>query len=138
VSTTAHDAEASLDARYGRSTSRAKRSRLIGIVAAASFVVVFAAWVIWAGLIGPQTQLEVIDTGHVIVDDSLVQVRYELNVEPGTTTSCAVQAMNSSFSIVGWKIVDNPASEKRTRTLGADVRTTELGVTGLIYRCWLT
>jgi hypothetical protein len=138
VSTTEHDTAAALDSRYGRTPARAKRTRLFGLVAAGAFVVVFAAWVIWAGLIGPQTQLEVNDTGYVIVDDSLVQVRYELNVRPGTETSCAVQALNSTFAIVGWKIVDIPASETRVRSLGTDVRTTELGVTGLIYRCWLT
>ena len=52
--------------------------------------------------------------------------------------SCALQAQNSTFAIVGWTIVDVPASDRRVRTLGADVRTTELAVTGLIYRCWLT
>ena len=30
------------------------------------------------------------------------------------------------------------AFDRRTRTLGAEIRTTELAVTGLIYRCWLT
>jgi hypothetical protein len=138
VSLTEHDTELSLDSRYGRTPARARRAKLFGFIAAGAFVVVFAAWVVWAGLIGPQTRLEVVDTGHVVVSDSLVQVRYELNVEPGTETSCAVQAMNSSFSVVGWRLVDIPASERRVRTLATDVRTTELGVTGLIYRCWLT
>jgi len=49
-----------------------------------------------------------------------------------------VQALNSTFAIVGWVIVDVAASSERTRTFTKTVRTTELAVTGLIYRCWLT
>jgi hypothetical protein len=102
------------------------------------FVAVVLAWVVWAGLLGGSADMEVVDVGHKVVDDSLVQVRYQLTVEPGRTASCAAQALNSTFGIVGWKVVDVPASEKRTRILAVDVRTTELSVTGLIYRCWLT
>jgi hypothetical protein len=138
VSTTERDTAVALDARYGRSRSSKRRSAWIVGSVAAAFVVVFAAWLVWGGLLGTPAQLDVQDTGHVIVDDTRVQVRYELTVAPGTEVGCAVQALNSTFSIVGWRIVDIEASERRTRTLMTEVRTTELGVTGLIYRCWLT
>jgi hypothetical protein len=136
VSTT--EKAASLDARYGRTRGSARRTRWIVGAAAAAFVVVFAAWLVWGGLLGTPAQLEVQDTGHVVVDDSLVQVRYNLSVAPGTTVSCAAQALNDNFSIVGWRIVEIPASDQFSRTLTTDVRTTEQSNTGLIYRCWLT
>ena len=138
MSPTAQDTATELDRRYGRTRGDARRTRLILIVAAAGFAVVLVGWLVWAGLLSPGADLEAVDTGHTVVDDSLVQVRYQLTVEPGETVSCAFQAQNSTFAIVGWKIVDVPASERRVRTLGTDVRTTELAVTGLIYRCWLT
>jgi len=127
-----------LDSRYGRTRSNAKRTKWLAWSAVGGFVVVIAAWLIWGGLLGAPAQLEVRDVGHTIIDDGLVEVGYELNAEPGASVSCAIQALNSSFSIVGWKIIDVPVSNERTRSLSETVRTTELAVTGLIYRCWLT
>jgi hypothetical protein len=127
-----------LDSRYGRTRSSSKRTKIVAFSTAGAFVVVFAAWLVWAGVLGSPAQLEVRDVGHSIVDDTLVEVQYELNVAAGTDVSCAVQAMNSSFSVVGWKIIDVPPSSERSRILTETVRTSELAVTGLIYRCWLT
>jgi hypothetical protein len=130
--------EADLDARYGRTPGGARRRTRLLWIAAAAFAVVIVAWVVWGSGIAESSKVDAVDAGHLIVDDTLVQVRYELSLDPGETASCAAQALNSTFSIVGWNIVDIPASEQRTRTLGVDVRTTERSVTGLIYRCWLT
>jgi hypothetical protein len=125
-----------LDERYGRNPQTARRFRLVGIIAGAFAALVMLAWLVWAGLGGSAATLEARDTGHTIVSDSSVDVSWSLTVEPGTATSCAVQALNESFGVVGWKIVNVPASEVRTRELTETVRTTELAVTGLIYRCW--
>ena len=138
MSPTVQDTAAELDRRYGRTRGNARRTRGLLIGTAIAFVVVLVAWLVWGGLLSSNSDFEAIDTGHTVVDDSLVQVRYQLTVEPGSTRRCARQAQNSTVAIVGWTIVDVPASDRRVRTLGADVRTTELAVTGLIYRCWLT
>lgn len=138
MSTTQHDTVQDLDARYGRTPGSARRTRWIVGITAGAFVVVFGAWLVWGGLLGAPAELEVEDTGHSVVSDSLVQVRYQLTVEPGASVDCAVQALNSTFGIVGWKLITVAPSETRTRSLVEEVRTTELSVTGLIYRCWLT
>ncbi|MCU1543258.1 MAG: hypothetical protein JWM50_1123 [Microbacteriaceae bacterium] len=129
---------ADLAARYGRTPGSLRKKRWIAGIVGATVAVAVVAWVVWVGLFSGTSEIEVEDTGHSVVSDSLVQVRYQLTVEPGETVSCAAQALNSTFGVVGWKVVDVPASDRRTRTLGVDVRTTELPVTGLIYRCWLT
>ena len=108
------------------------------IGAAIAFAIVFALWLVWGGLLGAPAQLEANDKAHTIVSDSEVSVTWEFTVPPGTPAKCAVQALNSTFGVVGWKIVDVPASTQRTRDLTESVRTTELAVSGLIYRCWLT
>lgn len=126
-----------LDERYGRTPSHRRRWRVIAIAAAGVFALVFGAWVVWAGLLGDSAAIEFRDVGHEVVDDSLVTVTWRVTVEPNTPVSCAVEALNETFSVVGWKVVDLPASEQRTRTFTEDVRTTELAVSGLIYRCWL-
>ena len=127
-----------LDARYGRTRSSAARTRVIVIVSALAFAVVFGAWLLWAGILGAPAQFQAVDTAHELIDDSTVDVTWQFTVEPGTEARCAVQALNSTFAIVGWRIVDVPASSARTRDLTERVLTTEPAVTGLIYRCWLT
>lgn len=126
-----------LDARYGRSRSSAQRTRVVAWTVAGAFVAVFTAWLVWGGLLGSPAQLEVTDRGHSIVNDRLVTVDFTLNVPPGTDVGCAVQALNPGFSVVGWKVIEVPASTQRIRTLTEEVRTTEQANTGLIYRCWL-
>ena len=127
-----------LDARYGRTRSSATRTRTVVVVAALAFAAVFGAWLLWAGILGAPAQFQAEDIAHEVVDDSAVDVTWQFTVEPGTQARCAVQALNSTFAIVGWKVVDVPASTARTRDITQRVLTTEPAVTGLIYRCWLT
>ena len=127
-----------LDARYGRTASSTRRTRVVVIASALAFTVVFVLWLVWGGLLGAPAQFQAVDTAHRLVDDKTVDVTWQFTVEPGTDARCAVQALNQSFAIVGWKIVDVPASTVRTRDLTERVLTTEPAVTGLIYRCWLT
>ena len=127
-----------LDARYGRTRSSAARTRAIVIASALAFAAVFAAWLLWAGILGAPAQFQAVDIAHTVIDDGTVDVTWQFTVEPGTDARCAVQALNSTFAIVGWKVVDVPASPVRTRDLTQRLLTTEPAVTGLIYRCWLT
>ena len=126
-----------LDDRYGRTPKATRRTRLFFIVAVGAFAVVFGAWLLWAGLFATGAQLQTRDTGYSNVTDNSIDVRFSLTVDAGTEVSCAVQALNSSFSVIGWKIIDLPASESNTRDLVETVRTSEKPVTGLIHHCWL-
>src|SRR5690606_26502402 len=124
--------------RYGRTEADRRRRLALGIAAAAGVLVVVVAWVVWVGLFSPSASLEARDTGYVTRSDGTVDVRFEVTTEPGTPVSCALQAMNEKFAIVGWKVVDLPPADVRTRAIVENVRVTEPAVTGLIYRCWLT
>lgn len=132
------EVERELDQRYGRTPRRASRSRWWAVAVGAGFVAVLVAWLIWGGLLGRPAQIESRDVGYVISDDGRqVDVRWRLTVEPGTTTRCALQALSDSFAIVGWRIVELPPSEQRTRELRETVRTVEEPDTGLIHSCWV-
>jgi hypothetical protein len=131
-------ASAQLDARYGRSANRRKRDRILLWSGAAVFALVLVAWVIWAGLDGSKPLIETEDIGYSVVDDHNVTVTFQVSVPVGTATSCAVEALNESFTVVGWKVIDLPPSDEYTRSFTEDLRTSELATTGLIYRCWLT
>lgn len=126
-----------LATRYGRTPQAAQRSRAIGVVAALGFAVVLGAWLWWGGVLEQPAELQSRDIGHRVVDDSRVVVTYEITTAPGTAVACAVQALNASFGIVGWKVVGMEPSTVWTRTFEETLRTSEEAVTGLLYECWL-
>jgi len=127
-----------IEERYGRSPARRRRTRIFAGIAGAAVLVVVVAWVVWAGLFGPSASLGTRDLGYSLVGDDAVEVRYEVTADAGASVSCALQALNSTFAIVGWKVVAIPPSEQGTRQFRETLLTSEPAVTGLIYRCWLT
>jgi hypothetical protein len=130
-------AASELDARYGR-TPNARRKRLwFGIAAALAFAVVFAAWVLWAGLDGSAPTLDAQDTGYQVISDAEVSLRFQITTDPGHRVMCAIEALDEHYEIVGWRIVSLPASEYRTRAFVESIRTVSPANTGLISRCWL-
>ena len=127
-----------LDTRYGRAPNRGTRDRRVLYVIAGSLAAILVAFVVWVGLGASEPLIETRDIGHTIVDENTVTVTFEASIPVGRSASCAVQALNETFTVVGWKVVDLPASTVYSRSTTTDVRTTEQSNTGLIYRCWLT
>ncbi len=126
-----------LDERYGRTAGAERRTRRLMTIAGVIFAAVFTAWVVWGGLSGTNAELETRDLGYANITDTSIDVRWEISAAPGTDVSCAIQALNESFGIVGWRIFDLPSSTERTRVFVETLRTAERPVTGLPYRCWL-
>ena len=127
-----------LAARYGRTRTNRTRDRLLLIAGAAFAAIVLVAWVVWAGLDGQKPQIEVTDTGHRLINDErAVEVSWNLSVPPGNETACIVQALNEDFTVVGWKVIEVPASTLHIRSLTETVRVAQEANTGLIYHCWL-
>ncbi|BDZ55867.1 DUF4307 domain-containing protein [Agromyces marinus] len=136
----AHDArpEASaLEGRYGRTPARRRRERFILFGGAIAFAIVLVSWVVWAGLDGSRPQVQATDLGHRLLDTRAVEVTWRLSVPAGTGTACAVQALNEDFTVVGWKVVEIPASERPLRTFTETVRTAQEANTGLVSNCWV-
>jgi hypothetical protein len=125
-------------ARYGRTPAKKRRDRLIYLVAGAAAAIVVVAWVLWAGLDQAGATLDAEDKGSTIVDARTVSISYQVSMPVGQTASCALQVQNEAHGIVGWRIVKVPASSRYTTSYTATVLSSEQGVTGLIYRCWLT
>ena len=130
-------ATATLDDRYGRTPGRLRRSRVIAIVAAVAVAVVFAVWALWAGPGETSHGLDTSDVGYEVLSDHRTVVHTQISVDPGTAARCAVQVLDKSFTIVGWKEIRVPASDQRTRSLSTPVNTVSRGVTGLIHDCWV-
>jgi len=126
-----------LNERYGRTAGAERRTRRLMTIAGVIFAAVCTAWVVWGGLSGTNAELETRDLGYANITDTSIDVRWEISAAPGTDVSCAIQALNESFGIVGWRIFDLPPSTQRTRVFVETLRTAERPVTGLPYRCWL-
>ncbi|WP_235021977.1 MULTISPECIES: DUF4307 domain-containing protein [unclassified Rathayibacter] len=126
-----------LASRYGRNGRTRRGNRWLFGGVALAFVAVFAAWVTWAGLDGARGGVDAQDTAHTVVDDRTVEVSFDLTAPTGTAVACAVQALNEQSAVVGWLVVEYPASTERFRSFTETVRTTELATTGLISSCWL-
>ena len=135
---TGQQAEA-LDARYGRTRPNRTRDRLLLIAGAVAVAIVLVAWVVWAGLDGSKPSVEATDTGHVLMNDErAVKVSWTLSVPPGNETACIVQALDDDFTVVGWKVVEIPASDRHLREFTETVRVAQEANTGLISQCWLS
>jgi len=130
-------ATATLDDRYGRTPGRVRRARLVGVVAAAAVALVFLAWVIWAGTGQTSHGLDTDTIGYQVVSDHETVVHSQVSVDPGTAARCAVQVLDRSYTIVGWREVRLPASDQRSRSISTSVATVSRGVTGLIHDCWV-
>jgi hypothetical protein len=94
--------------------------------------------VLWAGLDQAGATLDAEDKGSTIVNDREVSISFQVSMPVGKTASCALQVQNEAHGIVGWRIVSVPASTRYTTSYAHTVFSSEMGVTGLIYRCWLT
>jgi len=127
-----------LDRRYGRSPGRKRRDRWWLIGAAVAFIAVFTAWTFWAGWDGDAANLEATDTAYTIKGPHQVDITFTVNAPAGTPVTCAIQALNESFAIVGWRVISYPGQDARLTTHKEAIRTTEQSNTGLISSCWLT
>jgi hypothetical protein len=124
-------------ARYGRTPDAQKRQKVIGITGAIGVAVVLVAWIAWAGPLRASSQFQARDLGFSIVDERNIVVQFEITVTPNTQMECAVQALSAEYGIVGWRVVDIPPSSQRTRVFEQPLRTSDMPVTGLLYRCWV-
>jgi hypothetical protein len=127
-----------IDDRYGRGKSTRRRNRWILVGGAIALAAILVGWTVWAGLDQNSGNLDSEDIGQTIINNRTVNISYQVSMPTGSTASCALQVQNEAHAIVGWKIVKIPASKQFTNTYQSIVKSSELGVSGLIYQCWLT
>ena len=130
-----HGTADALDARYGRRGIR--RGPWGAIIAAVSLSLVALAWFLWARPID-SSSLEWSDLTHSIDSPEQVTTTWRLVAEPGAEVSCAINALNSDYAVVGWRIIELPASDLAVRDITESMRTAERAGNGFVYGCWLT
>jgi hypothetical protein len=120
-----------MTSRYGKKTISPGVNRKRIIILASALLVLFLGWAIWvtasnAGAVKSQ------DLGYEVLGTEQTWVKFSVQSSSGPA-KCAIQVLNQGFAVVGYKEVDVPASGEYETF----VNTTELGVTGLVDKCWL-
>ena len=125
-----------LDERYGRrSAARSRRITLIVVIAIAAIIV---AAVSWYTINDKSNSIDAEATGFRIADARSVSVTFQVTAPPGSSLACVIEADDEQHGIVGWKVVQYPASSAHHRAFTETVPTVGLAVTGLVNSCWLT
>lgn len=126
-----------LDARYGRAPLSKHQRTLWWSISMGALVALLLVWVLWANPFNVGDSIDAKDVGHTIIDGKNVRVQFQLTAQPGRASACAIQAMDINFTVVGWRVIQYPASSEFVRTFTEDLRTVKPAVSGLVASCWL-
>lgn len=124
-----------LDERYGRRRSPARRWLIGGAVALAVGVVGLFGWFTVQG------SLDSVDsdtTSFEVADEHSVTLGFQITAPPGAAVACAIEAQDQEHGVVGWRVVELPASELHARAFRERIPTTALATTGFVNSCWVT
>jgi len=124
-----------LDERYGRTRQRGIDRRLAwtlgGLAVLAGLaVLIFGGW-------QRSSTVESRILHYRVMDARAVTVDFEVTAEPDAPVACALEALSPSFATVGWKIVELPQDQQRTRRFSETLLTTHGATTGTIRSCWV-
>jgi hypothetical protein len=124
-----------LDERYGRTSSPRRRWTIGIVIAVAAVLVGLFAWMTIAGTLD---DVDIDTTGFTVEDQRSVTIAFQISVPEGRSVACALEAQDEDHGIVGWKIVEYPASELSARAFRESIPTTAEATTGLVSDCWVT
>lgn len=122
--------------RYGKTKSTKSRERIIfGTLAAA----LLAGFLTWAALTSIATANGVVTKtlGYEIKSPTQAWVNIQITAPTGGNIGCDVKVLNQSYGVVGYRQIDLQLAANETTTKEIFVNTTELGVTGLVDKCWV-
>jgi hypothetical protein len=119
--------------RYGQS-QLARKDRILAISIAG---IALLAFLVWAALftMNESTRISHRDIAYEVIDEFSTKVTFEVSRTPGQTVVCDVTVLNQAFAIVGFLALDVAPSDNRSTVISTTVRTTELGVSGLVDSC---
>lgn len=130
------DPSPSLANRYG-APKRSMGPRLKkGLVAGA--LVVGVGLAAYAG-IANTNQINYDDVAFQIDSETSAQVTFHVEKNAADVVQCAVQVLDDTYAVVGWKTVTlDPSGEsgRESTRRTVDVRTEYLGVSGNVGDCW--
>lgn len=119
--------------RYGQSRL-IRKDRILAISIGS---ITLFAFLLWAAIftISDSAKVSHRDIAYEVIDQFSTNVTFEVSRTPGQLVVCDVTVLNQAFAIVGFLAVEVAASENRSTVISTTVRTTELGVSGLVDGC---
>lgn len=124
---------AELDVRYGR---RAPRKWLWWVLGAAATAALSVGlwWMVNANLYAVDSN----DLGYLVIDKHTTEVVFSVTSVHNLDMVCVLQAVDVSKGIVGWKVVQIPASTEHTRGFVERIPTVAEATTGFVETCWVS
>ncbi|GAA4158739.1 hypothetical protein GCM10022286_12070 [Gryllotalpicola daejeonensis] len=130
---------AALAGRYGDTAKRRTTTRWLLIGLGVFIAVVMIAWAIWgSGLGGASSTLQYTATASEAVDGSHMKVSFAVDAPANTAVSCAVEAQNVGFTVVGYDVVHLKPTPKTHQVVTKSLITYEPAVSGSLDKCWLS
>lgn len=124
-----------LDERYGRTRkTRSTRFWTILGLGAVALAVVGTGWFAFSAT---SSAVDAATTGFELVDDHTVTVSMLVTVPAGTPVACVLEAQDEEHGVVGWKVVEYPASDAHSRAFTETIPVTAAATTGLVNGCWV-
>jgi hypothetical protein len=117
--------------RYGKTAKSDGATRRRVIILATALICIFLGWAVWVTA-SSSAEVKAQVLGYEVLSANQTSVKFSVQSLPGPT-KCAIQVLNQNYAVVGYKVVDVATSGELQTT----VNTTELGVTGLVDKCWL-
>lgn len=124
-----------LDQRYGRGTKRSRRFWSVFASIAIGAAVLVAAWYAFGT---PSNTISATNTGYELVDEHTASVAFQVTAPAGSAFACVLEAQDTEHGIVGWKIVEYPATDEHSRAFVEEIPLTAEATTGLVNGCWLS
>lgn len=124
-----------LDQRYGRTRSP-RRRWAIGAAAAVGAIVV--GLFLWTTVSSSLDAVDVDTTGFEIVDEHSVVLSFQVTAPVGRAVACAIEAQDEEHGVVGWRVVELPASQEHAQAFRETIPTTAPATTGFVNSCWVT
>jgi hypothetical protein len=121
-----------LDERYGRTRTRRTPWIIAGVVA----LLGVAAYG-WMTVAQSMNSVDADDLGFDLVDEHTVDVRFQISGAQGKDVVCIVEALDEEFGVVGWKVIELPASDSHSTAHAATIPTVSAATTGLVNTCWV-
>lgn len=126
---------ASLDERYGRTSARGKRRWLIAFIAIGAVIV---GTLVWMTLRNSMYSVSVDTLTYDVVDEHRVDVTFQFTSTAGNDVTCALNAPDEDFGVVGYKVVRFHDIASHTMTTTQTIRTDGLATTGTVEGCWIS
>ena len=137
-----------LESRYGIKPKSKARNRALIIGGASLLVAAFGLWQFGIGSYNAKAATgEVV--GYSVPSERQITLTINVTKPANATATCALQALNESFGVVGYKEVrfgpdqatgDSQASMDSTQTThqyAETFNTIEMAVSGVVDSCWL-